>query len=516
MTTLTARRDRDPRGSRPVVSPDDAFNRTLLDHVRPSGWTAPAPATRYNLVVIGGGTAGLVSAVGAAGLGARVALVERHLLGGDCLNVGCVPSKAIIAAARAAEAVRRARGFGVRTAPADVDFAAVMARMRELRAGIAPHDSASRLAGLGVDVFFGEATFTAADAIEVGGRHLRFARAIIASGTRPAAPSIPGLADVPHLTNETVFNLTERPGRLIVVGSGPIGCELAQSFRRLGSDVVIVSLDERLLARDGFEASSLLRSVFEAEGIELRLGAEITRIERTSLGLTVRFDRGGFDSEVNGDAILVATGRTPNLESLDAHVAGIDTDRDGVVVDDRLRTSNRRVYAAGDVCSPFKFTHSADAMARIAIQNALFFGRKRAADLIIPWATYTDPEVARIGLGDEEAKARGSAVTTLTVELDAIDRAVLDGAAEGFACVHADARTGRILGATMVSAHAGEAIGEIALAMTAGVRLGTLSRTIHPYPTHAEVWKKLGDQWNRSRLTPRVKSILETVMRWRR
>jgi pyruvate/2-oxoglutarate dehydrogenase complex dihydrolipoamide dehydrogenase (E3) component len=498
------------------VQPDDEHNRTLVDHVRPAGWAPPVPAARYNLVVIGGGTAGLVSAVGAAGLGARVALVERHLLGGDCLNSGCVPSKAIIAAGRAAAAVRRAGGFGIRASEPDVNFPAVMARMRALRAGIARHDSAARLAGLGIDVFFGGAKFTGPDAIAVDGRRLPFARAVIASGTRPSIPPIPGLNDAAYLTNDTVFGLTQRPGRLIVIGSGPIGCELAQAFHRLGSEVVIVSRNERLLPREGVDASSRVREALEHEGVELRLGAEVSRVERGAHDLAVTFARRDASERVVGDALLVATGRTPNIETLDAHLGGVETTAQGVVVDDHLRTTNRRVYAAGDVCSPFKFTHSADATARIVIQNALFFGRKKASALVIPWATYTDPEVAHVGIDEREATRRGAAVVTLTVELADVDRAVLDGETDGFARVHADARTGHILGATLVAAHAGEAIGEIALAMTAGLKLGTLSRTIHPYPTHAEVWKKLGDAWNRSRLTPRVKSILQTVMRWRR
>jgi pyruvate/2-oxoglutarate dehydrogenase complex dihydrolipoamide dehydrogenase (E3) component len=498
------------------VLPDDEHNRTLVEHVRPAAWDPPSPAARYNLVVIGGGTAGLVSAVGAAGLGARVALVERHLLGGDCLNSGCVPSKAIIAAGRAAAAVRRAGRFGIRAGEPDVDFPAVMERMRALRAGVARHDSAARLAGLGVDIFFGDATFTGPDTIEVEGRRLRFARAVIASGTRPSIPPIPGLDEVPYLTNETVFGLTRRPGRLIVIGGGPIGCELAQTFRRLGSEVVVLSLNERLLPKEGVDASSRVREAFEHEGVELRLGAQVSRVERAGHDLAVTFARGGEPDRVAGDTLLVATGRAPNIERLDAHAAGVGTTPQGVVVDDHLRTTNRRVYAAGDICSPFKFTHSADAMARIVIQNALFFGRKKSSALVIPWATYTDPEVAHVGIGETEATRRGAAVVTFTVELKDVDRAVLDGETDGFARVHADARTGRILGATLVAAHAGELIGEMALAMTAGLRLGTLSRTIHPYPTQAEAWKKLGDAWNRSRLTPRMKSLLQTVMRWRR
>ncbi len=520
MRTSSAARSLTPQPAlrQPLVQPDEEHNRELIGRVHPLDWVPSSPAGRYDLVVIGGGTAGLVSAVGAAGLGARVAIVERHLLGGDCLNFGCVPSKALIAAGRAAAAVRGAGTFGVKVeGSTTVDFADVMTRMRRLRAGIARHDSASRLAALGVDVFFGEAAFVAPDAVHVGdGRALRFVRAVIASGGRPAVPPIPGLVDVPFVTNETIFSLTDRPRRLIVIGAGPIGCELAQTFRRLGSEVAIVSLDPRLLPRDATAASAVLHDAFDREAIELWLGAEVSRVSQRGGEIEVLFSRMGQTFRVSGDTLLVATGRTPNLETLNLAAAGIEADGDGVTVDDYLRTTNRRVYAAGDVCSRFKFTHAADAMARIALQNAFFYGRKRASRLVIPWCTYTDPEVAHVGIDEWEATLRRPAVASVSVALADVDRAVLDGQTEGFAQVHADATTGRILGATMVSAHAGEAISEIALAMTAGATLGTLAKTVHPYPTRSEVWKKLGDAWNRTRLTPRRRRLLKMVLQWRR
>jgi pyruvate/2-oxoglutarate dehydrogenase complex dihydrolipoamide dehydrogenase (E3) component len=392
-----------------------------------------------------------------------------------------------------------------------------MERLRALRAGIAPNDSVVRLAGLGIDVFLGQARFVSREAVEVGGRTLRFARAVVATGARAAVPPIPGLADVDYLTNETVFSLTALPRRLVVIGAGPIGCELAQAFVRFGSEVTLVSDSARIMPRDDPDAARVVQAALAREGITLALGAKVTRVAPGPGGETVvHFEREGRDGRAAGDALLIAAGRAPNVEGLNLDTAGIEYDRNGVRVDDELRTTNRRVLAAGDIASRFQFTHAADAMARVVIQNALFFGRKKASALVIPWATYTDPEVAHVGIDEREATRRGAAVVTLTVELADVDRAVLDGETDGFARVHADARTGHILGATLVAAHAGEAIGEIALAMTAGLKLGTLSRTIHPYPTHAEVWKKLGDAWNRSRLTPRVKSILQTVMRWRR
>ncbi|MEO7273934.1 MAG: mercuric reductase [Vicinamibacterales bacterium] len=499
--------------------PDDQYNRALIAQVHPAGWTNPKPARRYNLVVIGAGTAGLVSAVGAASLGATVAIIERSLLGGDCLNVGCVPSKALLSAARIAAAQRDGAAFGVSGAgEVRVDFPAVMERMRRLRAGLAHHDSAARLQGLGIDVFFGDAKFVAADAIAVGPDTLRFAKCVIATGARAAVPPIPGLDATAFVTNETVFALTALPRRLIVIGGGPIGCEMAQAFRRFGGEVTIIGRDRRLLPADDADASAIIERTFLRAGITLALGATVVRVGPGVDPSTrvVVYDTGGTQHEVVGDELLIATGRAPNVEGLDLAVAGISMDAGGVVVDDHLRTANRRVYAAGDICSRYKFTHAADAMARIALQNALFFGRKKASALTMPWATYTDPEVAHVGLRAAEAMHRGSEVVTLNVPMTEIERAVLESETEGFARVHVQRRTGKLLGATMVASHAGEMIGELSLAITAGLRVGMLSRTIHPYPTQSEAWKKLGDAWNRTRLTPRVRSMFERLMRWRR
>jgi len=465
--------------------------------------------------VIGGGTAGLVSAVGAASLGARVALIERHWLGGDCLNYGCVPSKALIRAARAAYDVRVAAELGIEVGEPRVDFAAVMGRMRRLRAQIAPHDSAERLAGLGIDVYFGAARFVGGDAVEVAGTRLAFARAVIATGARAAIPPVPGLAELSPLTNETVFSLTELPRSLLVIGGGPIGCELAQAFRRFGSEVTILDREDRLLPREDREASAIVQAQLVREGVRLVLGVALTGASRTNGSMTLAYERGGATETCTGERILVAAGRAPNVDGLALDVAGVETNPRGVIVDDHLRTTNRRIFAAGDIASRFQFTHAADAMARIALQNALFFGRKRASALVMPWCTYTDPEVAHVGLSEHEAKDRHSGVTTLTASLAANDRAVLDGETDGFGRVHVD-RKGRLLGATLVARHAGESIGEAALAMTTKQKLGALATTIHPYPTQAEVWKRLGDAYNARRLTPRARSVLGWLMRRRR
>lgn len=491
------------RTGQDLVLPDDAHNRELVANVHPPAWRNPDPGGRYNLVVVGGGTAGLVSALGAAGLGARVALVERHLMGGDCLNHGCVPSKGILRAAHALHDVRSSGRFGVEVGgEVRADFAAAMDRMRRLRADISRNDSVQRLVDHGVDVYLGDATFTGADTLEVDGRRLRFRRAVIATGARAASIPVPGLAEAGYLTNETVFSLTELPRRLVVIGAGPIGCELAQAFVRFGAEVTIVSLDPRLLPREDADAAAILTGTFERQGVRLALGARLVRVERDGPARVVVFDRGQGEERAAGAQILLAVGRAPNTEGLGLDAAGVVFDRTGVEVDDRLRTSNKRIYAAGDICSVYKFTHAADAMARIVLQNALFFGRKKASALHIPWATFTDPEIAHVGLYEQEAKERGRDVRTYTVELSEVDRAVLDGETEGFARVHVDGRKGRILGATLVARHAGDMLGEVVLAMTEGLGADALSRAIAPYPTQGEVWKRLGDAHQRTRLTP--------------
>lgn len=494
----------------------DAHDATLAARVHPLDWKNPTPSGRYNLVVIGAGTAGLVAAAGAAGLGGKVALIERRLMGGDCLNFGCVPSKALIRSARVAATVREAHAYGVVAAEPQVDFAKVMERVRSLRAGIAHHDSAERFRGLGVDVFLGEGRFVAEDAVEVDGQRLTFSRALIASGGKPAVPSIPGLEEAGYLTNETVFTLTSLPARLVVLGGGPIGCELAQSFRRLGSRVTLISKESRLLFKEDPEASAVVARRLEAEGITLHLGTTTTRVEVHGGMKRLHIERGGAVGLVEGDTVLISTGRVPELASMSLEAAGVRHGPHGVEVDDQLRTSNSRVYAAGDVCSRYKFTHAADALARVALQNALFLGRKKASALVIPWCTYTDPEVAHVGLTADEAAARGDAVVTLTVPMSSVDRAILESETEGFGRVHVDAKTGKLLGGTLVGSHAGENIGELALAMTQGLTVSALAGTVLPYPTQGEVLKRLGDAWSRRRLTPRAKNFLTRFLGWRR
>ena len=487
----------------------DEHDARLIANVHPPGWRNPEPRERYHLVVIGAGTAGLVTAAGAAGLGARVALIERHLMGGDCLNVGCVPSKGIIEAARAWHDARAAASrFGGPAATGDGDFGAAMERMRRLRADLSAVDSAQRFTGLGVDVFLGDGRFTAPDRITVGNAVLRFRRAVIATGARAAVPPIPGLDKARYYTNETIFSLTERPARLIVLGAGPIGCELAQAFARLGSAVIILGHGDRILSRDDPDAARVVEASLKADGVTLELGAEVTRVEPGPAGARVHFARAGRGGVVEGDALLVATGRAPNVDDLGLEAAGVTVGKRGVTVDDRLRTTNRRVYAIGDVASRYQFTHVADFQARLVIANTLFFGRGRASKLVIPWTTYTSPEVAHVGLTVEEAGRQGVAIETITVPFEHVDRSVLAGDTDGFLRVHLRRGSDTIAGVTVVAPDAGDLIAEAALAMTNGLGLSAMGRTIHPYPTVAEAYRKAADLRRREKLTPRARRIL--------
>ncbi len=505
--------------NQPLVLPQDESNMTLARNVRPGNWVNPEPASCYNLVVIGAGTAGLVTAAGAAGLGAKVALIERHLLGGDCLNVGCVPSKGIIRASRAAYDVKTAETLGVSCGQdLFIDFGKAMERMRKIRAGISAHDSAERFSKeLGVDVFFGQAKFSAPDAIDAKGKRLRFKKAAICTGARAAVPQIPGIIEAGYLTNETVFSLTALPKRLAVIGGGPIGCELVQAFARLGSRVVLIDQGDHLLPREDADAAEIIRNSLERDGVAVRLKSKVLQAKKRGNEKLITIEEGGRSEDLSVDEILLGVGRAPNVEGLDLERAGIAYDsREGVRVNDRLQTSNPRVYAAGDICSSYKFTHAADAMARIVIANALFKARQKASALVIPWCTYTDPEVAHVGMYEKDARTKGMDAQTLTIPLSDVDRALLDGETEGFARIHLKKGTDKILGASIVARHAGEMINEISLAMTAGLGLSAIGRTIHPYPTQAEAIKKLADAYNRTRLTPFIKKIFAQWLQWQR
>jgi pyruvate/2-oxoglutarate dehydrogenase complex dihydrolipoamide dehydrogenase (E3) component len=495
--------------------PLDEHNRRHLANVHPEGYVNPPPRERYHLVVLGAGTGGLVTAAIGAALGAKVALVEKHLTGGDCLNVGCVPSKALLRAARAWNGASRAGSdFGGPAVSGAGDFGAVMERMRRLRADLGRNDSVQRFTGLGVDVFIGEGRFSRPDAIVVNGATtLRFRRAVVATGGRPAIPDVPGMADAAPLTNETIFWLTSLPPRLIVIGAGPIGCELAQAFARFGSQVTLVNRGRRLLPREDADAAQIVEASLRRDGVRFILGAKLVSARRDGAVRTLVLEQAGQRREEQADEILAAAGRLPNVEGIGLDAAGVAHGEQGIQVDPRLRTTNRRVYAVGDVASRFQFTHAADAQARLVAQNALLFGRGRADRLVMPWCTYTSPELAHVGLFEAEARARGLAVDTVTVPLNEVDRAILDGATEGFARVHLKAGTDRIVGATIVAENAGDLISEATLAITSGAGLGRIGATIHPYPTQAEVLRKVADAWRRRKLTPAAKRAFGVFFR---
>lgn len=500
------------------VLPDDAHNRELVSNVHPASWVNPQPAERYNLVVIGAGTAGLVTAAGAAGLGARVALVERHLLGGDCLNYGCVPSKALIRSARAYAEIRDSQNFGIEVPEgATVDFSLVMERLRKLRAKISHHDSAQRFKELGVDVFLGHARFTGPNTIEVDRRTLRFKKAVIATGARAVHPGIKGLAEAGFLTNETVFSLTTRPSRLAVIGAGPIGCEMAQAFQRLGSQVILFHKNDHILDREDRDAAEIVQNRFIREGVRLILNSDLQEVETVNGEKVIHFEVSGTRDSIAVDDILVGAGRAPNVENLNLEAAGVQYDtRRGVFVDDYLRTTNPAIFAAGDISMNYKFTHTADAAARIVIQNALFKGSKRLSALTVPWCTYTDPEISHVGTYEKDAAKHGIPVDTFVRPLAEVDRAMLDDEDEGFVKIHVKKGTDKILGATIVAAHAGEMISELTLSLVAKVGLRTLSGVIHPYPTQAEAIKQAADAYNRARLTPFVKKLFGKWLSWTR
>lgn len=501
----------------PRILPDDEYNRILVHNTHPSDWVNPQPRGRYHLVVVGSGAAGLTAAGGCATAGGRVALIERHLMGGDCLVAGCVPSKGIIRAARIASTVRRAAEYGIQVPPGTaVDFSAVMERMRRLRAQISPNDSVSHLAKMGVHVFLGEARFVSRDAVEVGGQRLRFSRGIIATGGRPVVPAIPGLREAGFLTSETVFELTEPPRRLVVLGGGPIGCEMAQTFQRLGCQVSLIHAASHLLNREDADAAQIVQAAMLRDGVELVLSAKVLRVEARGARRAMIVEREGRVVEAICDAILVSVGRTPNTDGLQLDAAGVRADQRGVAVDDYLRTTNARVYAAGDVASPFQFTHTANALGRMALINALFaigpVGRQRVSRLVVPWCTYTEPEIAHVGLYEAQARQRGDDVSTLTVPWSENDRAILDGENEGFVRVHLKRGTDRILGATVVGARAGDLVTYFTLAMSMGKGLSALASPIYPYPTQAEVLKKLAGVHLQSRLTPGIKRFLAVLL----
>ena len=499
----------------PEISPRDEHDTKLIHDVHPRDWVNPEPASRYHLVVVGAGTAGLISASFAAGAGGRVALVEQYRMGGDCLNFGCVPSKVMVRSSRVFAELRDAEALGWRVPRgSEANFSALMARIHRVQAQISPNDSVLRYRDAkGVDVFLGHGQFSAPDILEVDGKALRFKKLVIATGARATHPAITGLSDAGFLTNETVFNLTERPKRLAVIGAGPVGSELAQAFCRLGCEVTLFEMTDHILVREDPDVAAIVQTSMVRDGVQLMLKCKVERVERTDDGKRIYFDCSGKHSIVV-DEILVGAGRAPNVEGLNLEAAGVVYDRQGIQVNDSLQTSNPRIYGAGDVCMAWKFTHAAEDAARIAVQNALFPGSRKLSTLPMPWCTYTDPEIAHVGMYEHEANQRGIDVDTYTHHWCDVDRAIIDGEEDGLVKIHVRKGTDQILGGTIVARHAGEMISELTLAMVGKVGLKKLSKVIHPYPTQADAVRRAAFSYSMTRMTPLVKKLLGYWLKW--
>ena len=494
-------------------APLDAYEQKRLEAVSPEAWNNPEPSGPYQLVILGAGSAGLAAAEAAAALGAKVALVERHMIGGTCFNTGCVPSKTLLRTAAVYAEMRDAARYGAR--PPDeikLDFAAAMTRLRRIRSHLTNTTSVRQLVASGIDVYFGNPQFEGPDRLSVNGQPLTFEKALIATGARPLVPDVPGLRQAGFLTNATVFDLTELPPRLLVIGGGPLGCELAQAFERLGSKVTIVQNLPLFLEHEERDAAQTLSEAFARDGIEVRLNTAVRAVRMEGGERVVDLVSDDYQSTVRVDAILAGVGRQPNVQGLALERAGVEyDDTAGITVDDHLCTDNPRIYAAGDVCLEAKFTDIAQESARIAVRNALLHGRERLSERVVPWCTYTDPEIAHVGMYVREANARGVPIKTFTVPMHQVDRAITDGEQSGFVKLHVSEGSDRILGATIVSRDAGDMISQVTLAMVAGVGLRTLARVIHAYPTKTNAIREAAMAYNRTRLTPR---LLARLQRW--
>ncbi|MGE6528453.1 FAD-dependent oxidoreductase [Pseudomonas sp. NPDC077382] len=483
-----------------------------------AGWDKPRHFDR-NLVVIGAGSGGLVSAYIAAAVKAKVTLIEKHKMGGDCLNTGCVPSKALIRSARLARDMKKAEQLGFKPIDAEVDFAAVMARIQRVIAMVEPHDSVERYTGLGVEVIEGEARITSPWTVEVNGQRITTRAIVIATGAGPTVPSIPGIEQVAPLTSDTVWALREQPKRLLVLGGGPIGCELAQSFQRLGCQVTLVQRNERLLPREDADASAAVLAGLRDDGVDVRLGHNAERFTEGQRQLVCRSLDNDGEVVIEFDQVLLALGRTANIKGFGVEELRLEVRKNGTLAtDDYLATRFPNIYAVGDVTGPFQFTHVSSHQAWYGAVNGLFGGFKRfKVDYrVIPWATFTDPEVAHVGLNEQEAQAQGVAYEVSRFGMEELDRAIADEATHGYIKVLTVPGKDQILGATIVGEHAGDLITEYVSAMKHGLGLNKILGTIHVYPTLAEANKSVAGEWKRAHAPARVLRWVARFHRWRR
>ncbi len=476
--------------------PGAGYDETWRDLTFPSDYKNPEPQPRYHVVVIGAGSAGLITAIGAAGLGANVALVERAAMGGDCLNVGCVPSKALL------EYTRHAGDAA--------SFDEAFEWMRKIRSEISEHDSVKRYSQNGVDVFLGSASLVDDTTVQVGEVSLKARRIVLTAGARAAIPPLPGLKECAPLTNETLFNLRSPPATLAILGAGTIGCEMAEAFVRLDVEVHLFDMADRVLPLEEQEASSIVATALQQHGVKLHLNTPVSSLSRQDSKIVVHCP----DLTVNADHFFVAVGRRANIEGLNLDATGVVIQGGLIKVDQRQRTSNRRIYAAGDICSRTQFTHNAEAQARIVVQNALFAPTASYDKLIIPHCTYTDPEVAHVGRSAADLTKNGVNFDSYRIKFSDLDRGRVEGDTEGFVKVLTPTSDDAILGATIVAHDAGEQIAALCLAMNHGIGLSGLGKAVLPYPTRAEYLRRLADAYKRTRLTPTTKSIMAQWFRW--
>lgn len=470
-----------------------------------------ASETDYDLCIIGGGAAGLVTAAGAATLGAKVILIEKHRLGGDCLYTGCVPSKTLIHSAGIAHTIKTSQKLGLSARLDTVEQSTVMKRVADVIKTIEPNDSPVRFRAMGVEVVFAEAQFIAKDHLLVEDREITARKFVLATGSRPFVPPISGLDEVDYFTNESIFNITENIPQLIVIGSGAIGCEMAQSFARLGSKVSLLS-NTGLLPIEDTDMSSVVERQFVADGIDLHLGVIVTHIEKTTTCVRVHIkdDHKQYTTEIEGSHLLIAAGRKPNIESMRLDKAGVEIENGRLVVDARLRTSNKHIFACGDVAGPYLFTHMAEHQAGIVLRNAIFHLPAKVQTTGVPWCTFTAPELARVGLSEREAQESGIKHQVYTFPFTENDRAIAEGEVEGMAKIITTPK-GKLLGACIVGPSAGELIAEYVLAISQGLNVSALSNTIHIYPTLAQINRRVADQRMKESLTPSRKCWIKRL-----